>query len=88
MNVEEGTPATKVDVKDLFAGKKGVLIAVPGAFTPSCNDVSNSCIKSQAFKLPKSILILVLGHIKFVYHPKRSEASIYRGFFTELQVSL
>ncbi len=30
----ENTPATKVNVHDLFKGKKGILFAVPGAFTP------------------------------------------------------
>ena len=35
----EGTPNGKVDVASLFAGKKGVLFAVPGAFTPGCSKV-------------------------------------------------
>lgn len=39
MECEEGAPGKKVNVKDLFAGKKGVLIAVPGAFTPYCSEV-------------------------------------------------
>jgi 2-Cys peroxiredoxin 5 len=36
LEVQEGTPATTVNVKELFASKKGILFAVPGAFTPGC----------------------------------------------------
>lgn len=39
VEVHEGTPGEKVNVKDLFAGKKGILIGVPGAFTPTCHKV-------------------------------------------------
>ena len=35
----EGTPANKVNLTDLFANKKGVIFAVPGAFTPGCSKV-------------------------------------------------
>lgn len=34
--VTEETPNGKVNIAELFAGKKGVLFAVPGAFTPGC----------------------------------------------------
>ena len=37
--LHEGNPKTTVDVKELFAGKKGILFAVPGAFTPGCSKV-------------------------------------------------
>ncbi|KAJ7382773.1 Peroxiredoxin-5, mitochondrial [Desmophyllum pertusum] len=37
VQVMEATPNDKVDVASLFAGKKGVLFAVPGAFTPGCS---------------------------------------------------
>lgn len=41
MEVQEGSdPQTQVNMKDLFAGKKGVLIGVPGAFTPYCSEVN------------------------------------------------
>lgn len=33
----EGNPGNKVNAAELFAGKKGVLFAVPGAFTPGCS---------------------------------------------------
>lgn len=39
VEVHESNPGKKVNVKDLFAGKKGVLFAVPGAFTPGCSEV-------------------------------------------------
>ena len=39
MEVSEGVPDTKINIKDIFAGKKGILIAVPGAFTPYCSEV-------------------------------------------------
>jgi 2-Cys peroxiredoxin 5 len=37
VELHEGTPANKVDIAQLFAGKRGVLFAVPGAFTPGCS---------------------------------------------------
>ncbi len=37
----EDSPANKVNIQDIFANKKGILIGVPGAFTPTC---SNVCI--------------------------------------------
>ena len=40
IEVVEGVPPVKVNIKDIFAGKKGILFAVPGAFTPGCSKVS------------------------------------------------
>lgn len=34
----EGTPGNKVNIRELFTGKKGVLFAVPGAYTPTCSN--------------------------------------------------
>lgn len=39
--LQEGNPKTTVNVKELFAGKKGILFAVPGAFTPGCSKVQH-----------------------------------------------
>lgn len=33
----EGSPTNKVTLADVFGSKKGVLFAVPGAFTPGCS---------------------------------------------------
>lgn len=32
-----GSPATKVDISEFCAGKKVLLVGVPGAFTPGCS---------------------------------------------------
>ncbi|KAK9825361.1 hypothetical protein WJX81_003739 [Elliptochloris bilobata] len=37
VTLQEGTPGDEVKLKDLFAGKKGILFGVPGAFTPGCS---------------------------------------------------
>ena len=37
IELHEGTPGTKVNLAELFAGKRGILFAVPGAFTPGCS---------------------------------------------------
>lgn len=38
IEVDEGKPGEVVNVAELFKGKKGVLFAVPGAFTPTCSE--------------------------------------------------
>jgi len=35
--VVEGEPSNKIKVADLFGKKRGILIGVPGAFTPGCS---------------------------------------------------
>jgi len=37
VSVNENSPGESVNVADLFKGKKGILFAVPGAFTPGCS---------------------------------------------------
>ena len=34
IKLQQGTPGNTHDMAELFAGKKGVIFAVPGAFTP------------------------------------------------------
>jgi 2-Cys peroxiredoxin 5 len=37
IELQEGSPGNKVNLAELFAGKRGILFAVPGAFTPGCS---------------------------------------------------
>ena len=37
IKVHENTPSTAHDIAALFSGKRGILFAVPGAFTPGCS---------------------------------------------------
>jgi 2-Cys peroxiredoxin 5 len=37
VTVHEGDPHGEVKIRDLFKGKKGILIGVPGAYTPGCS---------------------------------------------------
>ena len=37
VKVHESTPSNAHDIATLFSGKRGILFAVPGAFTPGCS---------------------------------------------------
>ena len=39
MDLYENTPATKVNIAEMTAGKKVIIFGVPGAFTPGCSKV-------------------------------------------------
>jgi peroxiredoxin len=63
----ENTPTNKVNLSDLTKGKKVVIFAVPGAFTPGCSKV-NGFSNSVAFpdvlltKLHCSTISCLLGY--------------------------
>lgn len=48
VQVQEGEPGNKVAMDQLFKGKKGILFAVPGAFTPGCSQASTNRICHHA----------------------------------------
>jgi peroxiredoxin 5 len=49
----EGAPTNKVTLADVFGNKKGVLFAVPGAFTPGCSKTHLPGYVEQAEALKK-----------------------------------
>ncbi|MEQ2276032.1 Peroxiredoxin-5, mitochondrial [Xenotaenia resolanae] len=51
VEVQEGEPGNKVAMDQLFKGKKGVLFAVPGAFTPGCSKTHLPGFVQQAEEL-------------------------------------
>lgn len=51
VEVQEGEPGNKVAMDQLFKGKKGVLFAVPGAFTPGCSKTHLPGFVQQAGEL-------------------------------------
>ena len=57
MTLFEGSPNDKVNIADLFANKKGVLFAVPGAFTPGCSKVGEQIHMHRHFFLLISSMI-------------------------------
>ncbi|XP_013984574.1 peroxiredoxin-5, mitochondrial isoform X2 [Salmo salar] len=51
VEVQENEPGNKVSMDQLFKGKKGVLFAVPGAFTPGCSKTHLPGFVEQAAEL-------------------------------------
>ncbi|KAJ7996755.1 hypothetical protein DPEC_G00240310 [Dallia pectoralis] len=51
VEVQENEPGNKVSMDQLFKGKKGVLFAVPGAFTPGCSKTHLPGFVEQAAQL-------------------------------------
>lgn len=46
----EDSPANKVNLADLCAGKKVIVFAVPGAFTPGCSKVRPQIDMQRKFR--------------------------------------
>ncbi|XP_043931746.1 peroxiredoxin-5, mitochondrial [Protopterus annectens] len=53
VEVYEGDPGNKVNIAELFKGKKGALFALPGAFTPGCSKTHLPGFIEQAEQLKK-----------------------------------
>ncbi|XP_048883420.1 peroxiredoxin-5, mitochondrial [Brienomyrus brachyistius] len=53
IEVQENDPGNKVSMDQLFKGKKGVLFAVPGAFTPGCTKTHLPGIVAQSAELQR-----------------------------------
>uniref|UniRef100_A0A3B4A7R7 Peroxiredoxin-5 n=1 Tax=Periophthalmus magnuspinnatus TaxID=409849 RepID=A0A3B4A7R7_9GOBI len=51
VEVQEGEPGNTVAMDKLFKGKKGILFAVPGAFTPGCSKTHLPGFVQQAAEL-------------------------------------
>jgi len=60
INLHENTPGTNVNINELFAGKKGILFAVPGAFTPGCSKTHLPGYISEAENLKNAGIELVV----------------------------
>ncbi|XP_018584454.1 peroxiredoxin-5, mitochondrial-like [Scleropages formosus] len=51
VEVQDGDPGKKVSMDQLFKGKRGILFAVPGAFTPGCSKTHLPGFVQQAAQL-------------------------------------
>ncbi|XP_057583260.1 peroxiredoxin-5, mitochondrial [Hippopotamus amphibius kiboko] len=69
--VFEGEPGNKVNLAELFKGKKGVLFGVPGAFTPGCSQTHLPGYLEQADALKaKGIQVVVCVSVNDVFVTK------------------
>uniref|UniRef100_A0A8D2DA15 thioredoxin-dependent peroxiredoxin n=1 Tax=Sciurus vulgaris TaxID=55149 RepID=A0A8D2DA15_SCIVU len=57
VEVFEGEPGNKVNLAELFKGKKGILFGVPGAFTPGCSKVRLLADPTGAFGKETDLLL-------------------------------
>ena len=62
MTLFEGSPNDKVNIADVFANKKGVLFAVPGAFTPGCSKVCEQA-PYTTYHNKHTNCLLVINHL-------------------------
>lgn len=63
MAVQEGEPGNNITIAQLFKGKKGVLFAVPGAFTPGCSKVACTHITCRTIQYTSDAV--VFGYKRF-----------------------
>lgn len=69
VDLYEGTPTNKVNIKNLTTGKKVIIFAVPGAFTPGC---SKACINYITYKIFKYfigniyLVIIIIRYAQFL----------------------
>lgn len=68
VEVFEGEPGNKVNLAELFKGKKGVLFGVPGAFTPGCSKTHLPGFVEQAEALrAKGVQVLACVSVNDVF---------------------
>ncbi|XP_062053780.1 peroxiredoxin-5, mitochondrial [Lepus europaeus] len=68
VEVFEGEPGNKVNLAELFKGKKGVLFGVPGAFTPGCSKTHLPGFVEQAEALrAKGVQVLACLSVNDVF---------------------
>ncbi|KAF7697246.1 peroxiredoxin-5, mitochondrial [Silurus meridionalis] len=68
VELQEGDPGTKISSAQLFKGKKGILFAVPGAFTPGCSKTHLPGFIADAEKLrSKGVQELVCVSVNDVF---------------------